>query len=270
MTSTDRHAGNIAFLEKAAAQAASYGAELLALPEVAGLMTLKPRAPEAGITTAEKDPYLKAAAQAAKQHGLWIAAGTTPVKGPADDPDDRFHNHACLFDAEGALHASYDKIHLFDVQLDGQAATGESKRYAPGTKAVITRTPWGKWGLSVCYDLRFPHLYRAYAQAGARVLFIPSAFTVPTGRAHWEVLLRARAIENCAFVIAAAQVGQHDDGRETWGHSMVVDPWGKVLLDMGGERPGLATLTLDLSEADRARAQIPSLTHDRPFTLSES
>lgn len=266
MTSSNRYAPNIAFVEDAAAHAAAKGCDLLALPEVSGLMTLTPNAPEAPIGPADENPFIAACQRLAKQHGLWIHTGSTPVTGPADKTGGRFYNHADLINPDGRVAASYNKIHLFDIQLDGKPPTGESQRYAPGDHATLAQTPWGAWGLSICYDLRFPHLYRQYAQAGAGVLFVPSAFTVPTGRAHWEVLLRARAIENGAFVIAPAQVGKHDDGRKTYGHALVVDPWGAVLCDMGGDAPGLATVDLDLSKIAKTRRQIPALTHDRRYS----
>ncbi len=265
MTSTNRHAGNVATLERAAAYAAAAGCALLALPEGAGMLNRDRDDARRQIVDAADDPFIAAARDAARRHGLWIETGSTPVRAP----DGRFLNHADLIDAEGRIVASYDKIHLFDVFLDGRPASAESSRYAPGETAVLAATPWGPFGLSVCYDLRFPHLYRDYAKAGAAVLFVPSAFTVPTGEAHWEVLLRARAIETGAFVVAAAQVGQHDDGRTTWGHSLVVDPWGRVILDMGTE-PGHAVVDLDLGLVTAARRQIPSLANERPYRLTEA
>lgn len=263
MNSTDTHAGNIAGVERLAAEAAASGAALLALPEAAGMLNNDRAAMAAQVTDAASDPFIAACREAAARHGLWIHTGSTPVRGP----DGRLLNHTTLIDARGGIRAEYDKIHLFDVFLDGQMPTGESRRYAPGDTAVLVETPWGRWGLSICYDLRFPQLYRAYAQAGATVLFVPAAFTVPTGRAHWEVLLRARAIENGAFVLAPAQVGHHDDGRETWGHALTVDPWGAVLADLGGAAPGLAIVDLDLAAVETARRQIPSLANERTFTI---
>ncbi len=262
-TSTTRHDGNIAAMRDLAARAAAAGCDLLALPEAAGLMCRDRAQMLAQAREADADPFIAACREAASRHRLWLHTGSTPVKAP----DGRLWNHATLIDAEGAIRAEYDKIHLFDVFLEGEAPTGESRRYAPGETAVLVDTPWGGWGMSICYDLRFPQLYRAYAQAGAGVMFVPSAFTVPTGRAHWEVLLRARAIETGAFVVAPAQVGRHDDGRETWGHALAVDPWGEVLADLGGGEPGLAVVALDLGRVTAARRQIPSLAHDRPFTL---
>ena len=254
MCSADTHEANIATVSALAAEAAAGGAELLALPEVAGLMNRNPEKSAKQVVAAEDDPFIAACRDLAARHGLWIHTGSTPVRGP----DGRFLNHATLIDATGGIVAEYDKIHLFDVALEGQAPIGESKRFAPGTRATLAQTPWGPFGLSICYDLRFPYLYRAYAQAGAVLMFIPSAFTVPTGQAHWKVLLRARAIETGAFVLAASQVGHHADGRQTYGHALAVDPWGNVLADLGEAVPMLQLIDLDLSAVARARSQIPS------------
>lgn len=261
MTSADNHADNIAFVTEMAERAAADGCQLMALPEVAGLMKVGIDPETDNVGPAESDPFLAACASLAARHGLWIHAGSTPVTSSVDS---RLLNHSAMFDDLGTLVADYDKIHLFDVHLEGRKPILESSRYAPGDRAVLAQSPWGGLGLSICYDLRFPALYRRYAQAGAKVLFIPSAFTVPTGKAHWEVLLRARAIENGAFVVAAAQTGHHGDGRETYGHGLIVDPWGEVLADMGTV-PGVTCVDLDLSKVDTARARIPSLTHDRPI-----
>jgi predicted amidohydrolase len=254
MCSADTHAANIVTVAALAAQAAGEGAEMLVLPEVAGLMNRNPETSRRQVVAAGDDPFIGACREIAARHGLWLHTGSTPVLGP----DGRFLNHSTLIDAKGVIVAEYDKIHLFDVTLEGQAPIGESKRFAPGTQAVIAQTPWGPMGLSICYDLRFAYLYRAYAQAGAVVMFIPSAFTVPTGQAHWEVLLRARAIETGAFVLAAAQAGHHADGRQTYGHALAVDPWGGVLADLGEEVPALRVVTLDLGAVGRARAQVPA------------
>ena len=260
MCSADTHEANIATVTALAAEAAGGGAELLALPEVAGLMNRNPETSARQVVAAKDDPFIAACRDLAAKHGLWIHTGSTPVRGP----DGRFLNHATLIDATGGVVAEYDKIHLFDVALEGQAPIGESKRFAPGTRAVLAQTPWGPFGLSICYDLRFPYLYRAYAQAGAVLMFIPSAFTVPTGQAHWEVLLRARAIETGSFVLAAAQAGQHADGRQTYGHALAVDPWGAVLADLGSQAPCLRLIDLDLAAVTRARAQIPSWGASQP------
>lgn len=267
MTSTDRHAGNVEVMRAHARRAADDGAGMLALPEASGFLNKDRADALAHVTDHADDPFVAACRSAAREFGLWVHTGSTPVKGPGGTDGPRFLNHSDLIDDRGDIVASYDKIHLFDIFLDGKPPTGESRRYAPGTRGVIAQTPWGPVGLSICYDLRFPGLYRDYAQAGACVLFVPSAFTVPTGRAHWEILLRARAIENGAFVVAPAQVGRHDDGRDTYGHSLIVDPWGEVRVDLSGEAQGAVTLDLDIREAGTARRQIPSLANGRPYDL---
>ena len=265
MTSTNRHAGNIAWLQTAAQQAADAGADMLALPEAAGLINKDYTDALNQVVDHADDPFVKECRNAAAKYGLWIQTGSTPVKGP-DGPDGvRFLNHGDMINPAGDIVAGYDKIHLFDIFLDGKPPTGESHRYCPGTNAVMALTPWGPAGMAICYDLRFPQLFRDYAQSGATMMFIPSAFTIPTGRAHWEVLLRARAIENGAFVIASAQVGDHDDGRKTYGHSMVVSPWGEVLADMGTNPASITTVDLNMDEVSAARRQIPSLLNERDY-----
>ncbi len=174
-------------------------------------------------------------------------------------------NRSYLFDPKGRIEARYDKIHLFDVNLPSGETYRESNTVAPGTEAVIASLPWARLGLSVCYDLRFPHFYRALAKAGAEILTVPSAFTETTGKAHWHVLLKARAIENGCFVIAPAQGGTHANGRKTYGHSLIVSPWGDILAE-GGTEPGVVTAELDLGEVAAARARLPSLHHDRSFS----
>lgn len=263
MCSADTHEANIATVTSLAMNAAGQGAKVLALPEVAGLMNANRKVAVTQVVDAADDPFIAACQELAAKHSLWIHTGSTPVKAP----DGRFLNHATLIDADGAIKAEYDKVHLFDVQIEGQAPIGESKRYAPGDASVIADTPWGGFGLTICYDLRFPYLYRALGQAGVTVIFIPSAFTVATGKAHWEVLLRARAIESGAFVIAAAQSGTHADGRETFGHALAVDPWGRVLADMGQGAPKLGLVDLDLSLVEGARAQIPALVTGKDVPL---
>jgi len=264
MISGDGHSANAATLAEAAARAAGEGAKMLALPEAAGLMQRdRDRAREI-VTTEDADPFVAACREAATAHGLWVQLGSTPIRAE----DGRFLNHALLIAPDGGIAARYDKIHLFDVFLDGREPTGESRRYAPGDSGVLVETPWGRMGLTICYDLRFPQLFRAYAKAGARVIFVPSAFTVPTGAAHWEPLLRARAIENGVWIVAAAQVGNHADGRVTWGHSLIVSPWGEVICDLGGDGPAQRTVELDLTRVEAARRQIPSLENERAFTMA--
>ncbi|MEM9473708.1 MAG: carbon-nitrogen hydrolase family protein [Pseudomonadota bacterium] len=262
-TSHNTHAVNVETVRAAAGHAASDGAHMLAMPEAAGLMDKDKDHARAQITTEGEDPYIAACRDAAARHGLWVHSGSCPIKAP----DGRYLNHSVLIDPSGAIVARYDKIHLFDVFLTGRRGTAESDRYAPGDRAVLADSPFGPLALSICYDLRFPHLYRDYALEGATLIFIPSAFTVPTGRAHWEVLLRARAIENGAYVIAAAQVGNHADGRVTWGHSLIISPWGEVLADLGGEEPGQITVELPLEAVASARRQIPNLKNARDYTF---
>lgn len=269
MTSTNRHAGNIAWMQGAVAQAAGQGAQMIALPEASGLANKDRDDAITQVVAHSADPFVAACREAAAKHGLWIQTGSTPVKGPDGVDGPRFLNHGDMINPDGEIVAEYDKIHLFDVFLDGKPATGESRRYGPGSEAVMAQTPWGPAGMAICYDLRFPNLFRDYAQAGATLLFVPSAFTVPTGRAHWEVLLRARAIENGAFVIAAAQVGKHDDGRVTYGHSLVVNPWGEVLVDMGQDAPSITIVDLNLNEVAAARRQIPSLQNGRDYVFAK-
>ena len=257
MCSGDRHDGNIAVAAAAVRDAAAAGAEFVAFPEVAGMMNRRIEADRALIRRDREDPYVAASRDLAARHRVWIHTGSTPVLG---GDGGRFLNRSHLIDPAGAVIAHYDKVHLFDITPEGGAPIRESARFAPGADAVMPATPWGPVGMSICYDLRFPQFYRDYARDGATLLVIPSAFTPATGRAHWEVLLRARAIENGAFVIAAAQSGRHVDGRETYGHGMVVDPFGRVALDMGTEL-GVAVIDLDIPAVARARSAIPSLAH---------
>lgn len=261
-TSSNCHDDNIAVLSQIASDAAAQGAQMLALPEAVGLMNMDRASALTMIKAADSDPFLAACQQIAQEHNIWIQAGSTPVLGI----EEKFLNHATMISPDGTIIASYDKIHLFDVFLSGKKPTGESRRYSAGSEAVTVDTPWGAMALTICYDLRFPHLYRQHAKAGAVVAFVPSAFTVPTGRAHWEVLLRARAIENGMWIVASAQVGLHADGRRTYGHSLIVNPWGEVIQDLKGEVPGIVTVDIDMAEVASARQQIPSLEHERVFS----
>jgi predicted amidohydrolase len=183
--------------------------------------------------------------------------------------EDRFANRGFLINPDGEITARYDKIHMFDVDLAHGESYRESNGFRPGDRATLAETPWGGYGMAVCYDVRFPHLFRDLARAGARILAIPAAFTRTTGQAHWHSLLQARAIENGCFVIAPAQCGDHEDGRKTFGHSLIIDPWGKILGD-GGEKPGVIRATLDISRVDEVRAMIPSLNNDLPYEKPSS
>jgi predicted amidohydrolase len=177
-------------------------------------------------------------------------------------------NRSFVITPDGEIDARYDKIHMFDVDLGNGESYRESRNYSPGEQAVLAHLPWGLLGLTVCYDLRFPALFRALAEAGATLLAIPAAFTKPTGEAHWHVLMRARAIENGSFVLAAAQGGKHENGRETYGHSLIVDPWGRILAE-GGTEPGIVMADIDLAEVSKARGKVPSLQHGRRFEVAE-
>ena len=250
----------VRFLVEAVERAAGEGADMLFTPEMSELLD-RDRARAAGTIVAEdEDVALAAMREAAAKHGLWVQLGSLALRG--DRGDARNVNRSFVIDDKGAIRARYDKMHLFDIDLPDGQSIRESAAYAPGARAVAVDTPWGRLGLSICYDLRFPDLFRALSDAGADMLAIPAAFTVPTGEAHWHVLMRARAIEASAFVIAAAQTGQHADGRITYGHSLVVDPWGDVLLDMG-EAPGVALVEIELKRLAEVRGQIPVLRHRR-------
>jgi len=252
---------NARALVAAVEEAAAGGAAMLFTPEMSGLLDRDRARAASNLRLPEEDPVLAAVREAAAKAGIWVHLGSLAVR-RADEP--RLANRAFLIDDAGAVRATYDKLHLFDVDLPTGESWRESAAYAPGEAAVVAQTPVGPLGLSICYDLRFPDLFRALTDAGAKVIAIPAAFTVPTGEAHWHVLMRARAIEAGVFVVAAAQAGHHEDGRETYGHSLVVGPWGEVLLDMGSE-PGLAFAEIDLAEVDRVRARVPALDHRRPI-----
>ena len=257
---------NARALVEAVERAAGEGADMLFTPEMSGLLDRDRGRAAESILAEEQDAALAAVREVAARHGMWVHLGSLAVR--AGGAGGRYANRGFVIDDRGAIRARYDKIHLFDVDLAGGESWRESSAYAPGQRAVAVDTPWGRLGLSVCYDLRFPDLYRALSDGGATMLAIPAAFTVPTGKAHWHVLMRARAIEAAAFVIAAAQTGRHDDGRETFGHSLVIDPWGEVLLDMG-EEEGLAVVEIDPARLAEARARIPVLAHRRPIGTVE-
>jgi predicted amidohydrolase len=246
------------------AKAAAQGAQIIFTPEMSGLLD-RDRARAAGTVVAEADDVVLAAVRAAAaEQRVWVHLGSLALKGK----DGKFVNRGFLITPDGAIAARYAKIHLFDVAL-GTESWRESAAYQAGTEAVLAQTPWGGLGLTICYDVRFPALHRTLAEAGAAMIAVPAAFTRPTGKAHWHVLLRARAIETGCWVIAAAQTGEHQDGRATYGHSLVVSPWGEVKLDMG-EAPGIGLLDIDLAEVAAARAKVPALDHARPFRLVQT
>lgn len=234
------------------------GAEFVATPENTGLMAADAGA-KLALSTPEKDEIGLAAFRAiAEELGIWLLVGSLAIK----LPDGKTANRSYLIGTDGRIAARYDKIHLFDVNLPSGESYRESNTVTAGGQAVIANLPWGRIGLSVCYDLRFPHLYRMLAKGGAEILSVPSAFTETTGRAHWHVLLRARAIENSCFVVAPAQGGKHANGRSTYGHSMIIGPWGDVLVEAGTD-PGFVVADIDLEQVVAVRARVPSLQHDR-------
>ncbi len=242
-------------------EARGAGADFIALPENVGLMEPKADAVRAHARPVDDHPALEAFRGLARDIDAWLLVGSLPVQ----SADGRVANCSLLVDPAGSVVQRYDKIHMFDVDLPSGERYRESKTYQPGEAARLAETPWGVLGMTVCYDLRFPQLYRDLAQAGARYLSVPSAFTKVTGEAHWHVLLRARAIESGCFVFAPAQCGVHYGNRRTFGHSLIIDPWGEVLAD-GGEEVGFITAEIDPARVDEARAMIPSLRHDRPFS----
>lgn len=251
---------NLATLSAMTREAAAGGAKFILSAEYALMMDGSGRTMREKALAPDGEPALSALTALSRELGVWQLAGSLTLK----SDDGRMFNRSLLVSAEGKVVAAYDKIHMFDATLPGGTVIKESSAYRPGERAVVAQTPWGGLGMTVCYDLRFPQLYRALAQRGAGMLAIPSSFQSETGKAHWHVLLRARAIENAAFVIAPALCGNHPGKRVTYGHSLVVDPWGGVLAD-GGEAPGIVYADLDLAQVEKVRGMLPSLTHDRPF-----
>jgi predicted amidohydrolase len=252
-------AENAAALVHAVEQAAAGGAQMLFTPEMSGLLDRDAARAAGKLRHEEEDEVLAACRAAARDKSIWLHLGSLAVR----TDEDRIANRGFVIDAEGEVRARYDKIHLFDVDLPTGESWRESAVYRPGSSAVvIAGTPVGALGLSICYDLRFAALFARLAEAGAETVAVPAAFTVPTGRAHWEVLLRARAIEAGLFVVAAAQAGRHADGRETYGHSLVAGPWGELVLDMG-ESVGVGFAEVDLAQVEDVRQRIPTLAHRR-------
>jgi predicted amidohydrolase len=248
-------------LEAAIGKAADGGAEMLFTPEMSGLLDRDSARATKSLRPEEEDQVLHRCREAARRHRIWLHVGSLAVL----VDDGKVANRGFVIDREGEVRARYDKIHLFDVDLPTGESWRESNVYSPGKGVVLVNgTPVGKLGLTICYDLRFPGLFARLAEADADLIAVPAAFTVPTGKAHWHILLRARAIEAGLFVVAAAQVGRHEDGRQTFGHSLVIDPWGDVLLDMG-ETAGLAFADIDLKRISDVRGRIPALNHRRPI-----
>src|SRR6202158_244571 len=257
-------AANIDAAVRMIREAKSAGADYVLTPEMTNIMEVKRERLFASIVDEDADTSLATLRELPRKLGIYIHVGSLAIKVSPD----KAANRSFLINPKGDIAARYDKIHMFDVDLAGGESYRESNSYRPGEIAVATDLPWGRLGLTVCYDLRFPALYRALADAGSSFLGIPSAFTRQTGEAHWHVLQRARAIENGCFVFAAAQGGKHENGRETFGHSLVVDPWGRILAE-GGAEPGVVMAQIDPSEVAVARPRIPSLHHGRRFELVE-
>ena len=253
-------AANLDAAEELVRQAHAAGANLIALPECVSMMEPDRALVRQKAAPADDHPAIHRFQKLAADLGVWMQVGSVAI----DLGDGTVANRSVLIDARGDVVADYDKIHMFDVDLPGGETYRESDTYRPGDAACIARTPWGALGMTICYDLRFPQLYRDLAHAGASLLSVPSAFTRPTGAAHWHVLLRARAIETGCYVFAAAQCGDHPGGRRTYGHSLIVDPWGEVLAD-GGDSPGVVIADIDPAKVDRARQSLPTLDHERRF-----
>jgi predicted amidohydrolase len=245
-------------------EAKAAGADYVQTPEMTNLLAANREQLFSTIAEEDADTSLAAYRELARKLDIFIHVGSLAIKLSPD----KAANRGFLITPQGDIAARYDKIHMFDVDLGNGESYRESRSYRPGEQAVIGTLPWATLGLTVCYDLRFPALYRALAEAGATMLAIPSAFTKPTGEAHWHVLMRARAIENGSFVFAAAQAGKHESGRETYGHSLIVDPWGRILAE-GGTEPGIVMADIDLDEVAKARARVPSLQHGRRFEIAE-
>jgi predicted amidohydrolase len=245
-------------------QAATGGAQLILLPECANLMEARKEQKAQVVTTEAVDVFIKGVRELARQLRVEILIGSAIIK---SEIDERAANRSLLINARGEITARYDKIHLFDADTPDGRSYRESATMRPGENAVVADTPWGQLGLTICYDVRFPHLYRTLAKNGAKMIAVCAAFTVPTGKAHWEVLLRARAIETGCFVLAPAQGGLHEDGRTTYGHSMVISPWGEVIARLDHDRPAVLEASIDFSEVTRARQALPSLQHDREFRV---
>ena len=245
-------------------EAKSAGADYVLTPEMTNILAVKREQLFSVVVEEEADASLATLREVARKLGIYVHIGSLAIR----ISPDRAANRSFLIDPKGDILARYDKIHMFDVDLAGGESYRESRNYRPGELAVLADLPWGRLGLTVCYDLRFPALYRALAEAGATMLAIPSAFTRQTGEAHWHVLMQARAIENGSFVFAAAQGGKHENGRDTYGHSLIVDPWGSIIAE-GGTEPGVIMAEINPAEVASARARIPSLQHGRRFEIVE-
>ena len=261
----------LAQIEPLIRQAAEQGAQLIVTPEGSNFLQRDRAKMLAALKPIEADPFVAGVRALARELTVWVLIGSALVahSSKKDGGDDKAANRAVLIDGDGEIVTTYDKLHMFDVDLPNGDRYRESSLYEPGTEARLVSTPWGKLGLTICYDMRQPQLYRALAKAGAEIVAVPAAFTRPTGEAHWEVLLRARAIENGLFILAAAQGGVHEDGRGTWGHSIAIDPWGRILAEAKDDQPGVIMAELNLDDVASTRQAIPSLKNERPFSAPE-
>ena len=257
-------ASAFAHVEPLIREAAAGGAKLILTPEGTNFLIQDRDRRAAALETQDRDEAVEKLRALARELGVWLLIGSAIVKS-GHAGDQRAANRSLLIDDRGEVVAAYDKLHVFDVDLPTGERWRESASVRPGEDAVVADTPWGRLGLTICYDIRFPQLYRALARAGAVMIAVPAAFTVPTGEAHWETLLRARAIETGSYVLAPAQAGTHEDGRRTWGRSTVVAPWGEVIAKLDHDAPGVLLATLDLDAVERARRAVPQLSHDREF-----
>lgn len=256
---------NVRDFEEMVREAAARGARYVQSPEMTGAIARDKEARAAAFTTQERDPVAAAGARLSAELGIYLHIGSTAIL----REDGKLANRALLFGPDGRLVTTYDKIHMFDVDLDNGESWRESSAYEPGTRCVVADLPIAKLGFAICYDLRFPQLFRAQALAGATVVTVPAAFTRQTGEAHWHALLRARAIENGAWLVAAAQGGVHEDGRETYGHSMIVDPWGRIVAEADHAEPGIVVAEIDTAASAAARRKIPNLKNAREFAVEE-
>lgn len=260
-------APNIEAASEMIREAAAEGAQLIATPEMTNLLDIRRGVEKERPVIESQDPSLTAFRALAAELGTWLLIGSLAI---ALEDERRKANRSYLIGPSGDIAARYDKINMFDVTVDDGQTYRESDAYRPGDEAVIAKTPIGQIGLTICYDLRFPQLYRTLAQNGAEILTCPAAFTRVTGQAHWHSLLKARAIETGAYILAPAQGGRHEDGRETYGHAMIISPWGDIIAELEGDKPGIIYADLDLSVVAKARRRIPSLASDRPFSLKKS
>jgi len=262
MRATPDVAPNIEAARALISDAARAGATFIATPEMTNILDIRPGQARSKVRTESEDMCLKALRDLARRLNITLLIGSLAVALPDDR---RFANRSYLIGPDGEIGARYDKIHMFDVEVGDGQAYRESRAYRAGREAIVVGTEFGQLGMSICYDVRFPHLYRKLAQSGAEIITVPAAFTRVTGEAHWHVLLRARAIETGCFVLAPAQGGQHEDGRETFGHSLIVSPWGEIVAQIDGDEPGFIIADLDLTAVQKARARIPSLNNDQVF-----